>query len=535
MPILVPQQPPPPDYYADNVRFLLDQVAGRSGDLLSAAERHLHEAFGQLDVHAQRLFARLLTRTGRWLREDSLNYPEVADRRAAVRALCRAGLVEQFADAPADALLRLLTRAELAAAFPAVRARTKPEWIVECVSRYPDALVRERVAPRHPWIGVAGRRAFATCQVLFFGGDGQDLRTFVMQDLGIRSYEPYALDDQTRPFGNRRQLDRYLLCRRLTAHVGQLEESPRLAGAIRAAATPPPASRIEQRARDRLLVRLGRWHERRGEPGAARECYALCGSHPARERLVRLLHGQGDVSAAEALLDAMRRDPWAPEEEDFAARFPRRRRPWSPTVTVCALAGTTPAAIERHAADTLTGNGGRGWHVENALPLGLAGLLFWEEVFAPVAGAFSHPFQLGPRDLFWPDFARARHDTLRRRIASLAVPGALAQRLRAVAAAKRGIANALVRWDVLTDDLLETLLGNVPHDAIARLAVHTIGNLHRCRSGFPDLLMVYGPGAWELVEVKGPNDQLQPAQRVWLAALEALGLPARVLKFKRSC
>ena len=43
--------------------------------------------------------------------------------------------------------------------------------------------------------------------------------------------------------------------------------------------------------------------------------------------------------------------------------------------------------------------------------------------------------------------------------------------------------------------------------------------------------MVYGPGAWELVEVKGPTDSLQPAQRTWLSRLDGLGLPARVLRF----
>ena len=46
--------------------------------------------------------------------------------------------------------------------------------------------------------------------------------------------------------------------------------------------------------------------------------------------------------------------------------------------------------------------------------------------------------------------------------------------------------------------------------------------------------MIYGPGSFEFVEVKGPTDQLQPGQRIWFEALEHLELPARVLKF-RAC
>ncbi len=294
-------------------------------------------------------------------------------------------------------------------------------------------------------------------------------------------------------------------------------------------------SRVEQRTRDRLLNDLGRWHERRGELDQARACYLESTSHPARERLSRLLHRLGDHEGVATLLAAMRADPWAPEEQDFAGRFPGRRRSRPPMVSVCRLHAATPPAIEQHALTLLTAGGGQGWHLENLLPLGLAGLLFWDEVFAPVAGAFSHPLQPAPRDLFWPDFARVRQGLLSRRRDELARPGAVGQRLRAVSRCKRGITNALVHWQALTPSLIETLLDNVPHEALMRLADYTIGNLHRCRNGFPDLLVVYGPGAWELVEVKGPNDQLQPAQRVWLATLEALSLPARVLKFKSAC
>lgn len=532
MPTLTPRQPPPPDYYAQNLRFLLSEVQARCGDLLREPEQRFIEAVQAASTPAQRLMARLLTRSRPWLRIDSLEYAEVGDLGSALHELRERRLIEPLAPAPANALLDLLTRAELQACFPSIRAATKPEWIRCCLSRYPDALIRARLAEHHPWIGVAVRREFSVCQVLFFAGDGQDLSAFVMQDLGIHTYERYPLDGASRAFATRGELDRYLGCRRLAGHVVHLDAVPELAPLLRRALAAEPLCRLEQRARDRLLNRLGQWHERRGELDDARACYQSSTSPPARERLARLLHRQGEQAALEALLERIRLDPWGPEEIDFTTRFPGRRRACGPAVTTCLLSDGTPPRIERHALNLLTSNGGRGWHLENLLPLGLAGLAFWEEVFAPLPGAFSHPFQLGPHDLFWPDFARARRHLLDARLASLRAPGALAERLRTVHQAKNGISNRLVHWGAFSNELLNALLANVPERSLLTLADHTIRNLHRSRTGFPDLLLIYGPGAWEVVEVKGPTDQLQPAQRVWLGALEALSVPARVLRFR---
>jgi hypothetical protein len=537
VPELVPQQPPPPDYYAENLRYVLGEVSRRSGELLGDRERRFIRSFESAGVAAQRLFARLVSRTGPWLRVDSLRYAEVDDLPQALETLCRLGLAEWNPAAPADALLPLLRRAELDALFPAVRARTKGLAIEQCVTRYPDTLIRRRVAATCPWVGVGQQQAFLVCLVLFFGGDDQDLSTFVLQDLGLVRYERYPLRPDTRPFRSRRELERYLLCRRLSPASKRLDETPALAGAIRRALWPFAETRTEQRARDRVLNRVGYWHERRGELAEALACYERSTSHPARERRARILRRLGDEDAVARLLAEMRADPWAPEEEDFAARFATggRTRRAVAVVTECRLPGPTPPAIERHALALLTANGGRGWHLENLLPLGLAGLAFWDEIFAPVEGAFSHPFQLGPRDLFWPDFARARRAALERRARSLYCPRTLATRLRSVHAARCGTANRLVHWGAITPALLEALLDHVPAPALARLAEHTIFNLHRSRSGFPDLLVVYGRGAWELVEVKGPTDQLQPAQRVWLDVLRGLDMPARVLRFRAPC
>jgi hypothetical protein len=540
VPDLVSQQPPPPDYYAGNLRRLLTDVQERCRSLLSAEEIEFIRACLSAPVPAQRLFARLLSRRGPWLRMDRVSYPEVPDSDAALRQLCRAGLVAVEPVAPADALLNLFTRPELSALFPAVSGRTKSDWIAACVGRYPDGAIRRRLRQRSGWLCVAHWHAYSICRLLYFGDLRQDLSAFVVQDLGILRYESYELSDRTRPFDCRGQVEGYLRLRGLAALCTELQRMPALGPRLLERLWEAPASRVELRLRDKVLLRLGRWHERRGELDAALQCYGRAGSHPGRERRARLLRRLGDEMGVSALLTEMAAEPWSGEEEDFARRFAGRgrnasagpRRRTDLPVTLLRAAPAPASAVEIQGARLLAANVGCGWHLENRFPLGLAGLLFWDEIYAPVKGAFTNPFQLGPRDLFWPDFAAARRRLLSARVASLQQPGAVAARLNAVRAAKLGIANPLVHWHAFDPALIRSLTECVPQSALLRLARHTVENLHRLRTGFPDLLMIYGPGAYEFVEVKGPTDQLQPAQRTWLRALAGLGLPARVLRFQ---
>src|SRR5690606_21707795 len=47
-------------------------------------------------------------------------------------------------------------------------------------------------------------------------------------------------------------------------------------------------------------------------------------------------------------------------------------------------------------------------YVENTLINSLFGLLCWQAIFAPLPGAFFHPFHHGPADLHSPDFHQRR-------------------------------------------------------------------------------------------------------------------------------
>jgi hypothetical protein len=530
-PQLKPHEAPPPDYYAANLRHLFSHVQDFYEDLLTTEEAGYLHAFLSASDDAQRLYARLLGRKGPWIRIDKLNYQEIADLPAAITALEAIGLAEVNARAPAETLLGLLTQTERKAAFAEVTGRKKADWIIDCLSRHEDERIRRVLAGQYAWINLRRYRLVRLIQLLFFGDDRQDTSTFVLQDLGLMRFEAYPLMRSERLFSDRAALDRYQRLRRLDRLCHRLDEALGLDGWLAEALTVSAGNRQEQRQRDRTLNRLGQQFERQGDFDRALDCYGRSRMHPARERRARILKKLEDEAGSQGLIERIASTPRCAEEVDFARRFGKRARRQEEAVTVVPLAQPVQH-IEAYAAERIGSSGAFVFHLENALPRSLAGLAYWDQIFEPLPGAFTNPFQTGPLDLFWPDFAEARADAIAARSHALAVPGAMQQALAETYEAKAGVANRMVSWRHFDATVLEVLLRYVPETALLALAQHVIRWPYRTRNGFPDLTVVYGPGNFEFVEVKGPTDQLQPGQRVWLSALEQLDLPARVLKFK---
>jgi len=534
LPRLAASKPPPPDYYAANLRRLLAWVLATAADLLPPGDRRRLRQVLALDGDSQRLLARLLARQRPWLRRDRLSYGEVRDPAGAIGRLRDEGLLWLNGPAPADALLGLFTAAERRALFPAVAPAPRVAWIRACVARYPDTRIRARIATRTDWLELTAPDWLRRALLLYFGDEERDLSAFVVEDLGLRRYEPLPLDGSQRPFASAAAFARHLRWRRIRQLSGRLAEDPRLADWLRRVSWQPAPHRLDLRERDLALDRLGRWYDRRGDFDGALDCYGRSGRPPARERRVRLLHRLGDAAGRDRLLQRMAVAPAGAEEEDFLRRWRRSPRPLPVAGSRLRLEEGEPRGnVEQYAARLLQGRDGQAWHLENHLPLGVAGLLYWPVIFAPLPEAFPHPRASAPVDLFWPDFAQARGTLIDRVEGECADAAALRHRLLSTWEEKHGISNRLVHWSALPFELVDTLTRRLPGADLARLAATVIRNLYRLRRGFPDLLVIDGTGRYEFVEVKGPGDRLQPAQRVWLRTLAALGLPCRVVTLQR--
>jgi hypothetical protein len=535
VPALRPNVPPPPHYYAENLVRLLDAVSRQYSDILLPRERDYVQRVLALACDAQRLYARLLTRTRTLVRVDSLDYREVANVADAIGELEAAGLVQLNPPVPADQALIILTRAELQMAFPHVGARgvRKELQIVSIAARYPDHRIRDVVCARHPLCAACGLDIVATLQILFFGDARTDLRTFVLEDLGMLRFESYPLNPDRRQFGARGDFDDYLAMQRLRAGLRELELrwQTHTAQALVDQLWANRPHRVPERLRAGMLNQLGRCAERAGEYELALSAYARSPRPPARERRTRLLRRLGDEDGALAMLDHIDVAPLSAGERFFAQQFRagRRARALAIPERTVRLPAAPDTSVETAALGALTQRGGSGRHLENLLPLGMLGLAFWDVVFAPIDAAFVNPYQVRPVDLYWSDFRRARAALVESRFDALRRTGALLQAVSETAQAKRGIANALVDWRAFDSSLIECAATSIPTATWLAVFDHMLDDLEQTRTGFPDLALFFGAGQFEFVEVKGPGDQLRREQRLWFEFFARNGVPAYVL------
>ena len=544
---LDPRRPPPAGYYAANLLTVIDSVLDRYGDILTDDERAFGERITALTCQAQRLLARLLGRVAaredRVVREDSLDYAEVLDIPAAIAELAASGFIERCPPLPAEVAVGLLTRPEMRRVFWDVGGASKgrkADHLGRVVAANPPAFCRWRIRRFVGWLRFKESTHLDLYRLLFFGDRHQDLTTFVLRDLGVHRYERVDLSRDTRQFADRETLRLYLDLAAANDEIGTvfpkrvaerepLDESTRQAAiaVIVKRLWEPFDNRMLERRRSRALNRLGRSLEREGDFDKALACYGRSTLAPARERRMRILHRLGDGEGVECLRAEVLESPWAALEADFATRFARRfRRPAAP-VEDLVLTGSA-SGIEAQALKHLTSGAGVGWHLENDLPMAVFALAYWSWLFAPVEGAFVNAFQTGPVDLYWPDFFASRAATC-----DDPLIGPLKPHLRKTAAAKAGIANRLFSWRRFSPDVVEAVTDNIPESDLKALVEIVREDLGGKRSGFPDLTVIYGPGRYEFVEVKGPGDQLQIHQRLWIEALEKRGLPVRVLRYRR--
>ena len=171
------------------------------------------------------------------------------------------------------------------------------------------------------------------------------------------------------------------------------------------------------------------------------------------------------------------------------------------------------------------------YYTENALINSLFGLLCWPAIFAPLPGAFFHPFQAAPADLSAPDFAERRSALFAECLQTLN-DGRYRALIRERFASKHGRQSPHVFWGALSEPLLELALHCIPAAHLRLFFERLLQAPVAHRSGLPDLVRFWptrpAEQRYELVEVKGPGDKLQDNQIRWLQYCHAHGLPASV-------
>ena len=547
----------PEKYYLDNFHFVLDHVVQLYADIISENERIFYEDFMGLSESAQCLYVRLLSRRGDWFRRDKLAYAEIPDITAAAVELQSQRFLEiydlQSGGLPQeDDWLNLFTRQELATAIQTSTGQKVPASLrkQELLTRFEENSEKLVAGlPDTEIYCVYGEKELDTFRLLFFGNLYQDFTEFVLRDLGIYRYESYDLNAASRWCHQRSDLEAHRLYYALREEAGDLKDHSTEILCRIADSLPASDESTLRRRRDRFLVEIGRQVERLGYSDEALTIYERSMRHPARERRLRILVAQGQQEEADELAFAMARAPVNEEEHQFLLSFVPRKmkhnqklcqrlaeRVSSPEEDVITMPAETRLSlgVERAVASAFESEypGDRLVYCENLLIPGMFGLIFWSAIYAEIPGAFFHPFQIRPSDLYEADFV-----TLRQKefdvcwLALESSEGLLAQALDTYQE-KQGIANPFVHWGGLTEDLIRLSVERIPVSVWQGVFRFLLKDLRQHKAGLPDLIRFPANEGFELLEVKGPGDTLQKNQKVWFSEFERLGIAARVVRVR---
>ncbi|MBF8723848.1 VRR-NUC domain-containing protein [Pseudomonas guariconensis] len=532
-----------PFYYLHNFRQVVAWVQQRYADVLDDAEQGFLRTFAELPQPAQAMLVRMVMRKGELFRSDRLDYAEIGPWQVALEPLLQLGWVCDHVTLALEQLFGVLRKEELVQCFAA-----QLSWPRAAKAELLAQLLPLALSPRPltQWFPSCPVRIFhwrlqPLCdrlRLLFFGNLYQDWSEFVLADLGVLRYEQVPFSADSRALRQRVEVDLAMALHQCAERLEQGEAPGVVLAILEGLHSDNPWL---ARRHSRVLYGIGQRCERLGDWDQALEVYGRSNHPEARIRQVRALERSERWAQAHALASEMAAAPAnALESQALARMLPRlsrklggppgaRRRAAELELIELELpAALAELGVEEAVRLHLTQGGGTCHYVENTLFNSLFGLLCWEAIFAPVPGAFFHPFQAGPQDLHDDDFRQRRtalFDACLARLDDGSYRQAIAERF----VTKQGLQSPFVFWPMLTPELLEQALDCIPAMHLKQCFLRLLQDIRNNRAGMPDLVQFWpGEGRYRMVEVKGPGDRLQDNQLRWLEFCREHGLPVAV-------
>ncbi|NNJ15683.1 VRR-NUC domain-containing protein [Pseudomonas putida CSV86] len=532
-----------PFYYLHNFRQVLDWLHLRYADVLDAEERGFIDGFRLLPKASQALLVRMVMRKGLLFRERRLSYGEIGSTAQAMAPLLELGWVDSEAPLALEELFQLLLKDEIARCFAAHLSRpnaAKHELFEQLREGFAEPRPLREWWPEAP-DPVYALRQQAVCdrlRLLFFGNLYQDWSEFVLADLGVLRYEQVPFSSDCRALRGRDDIE---LCLALHACAEQLEGEVDVDALLARLDGMNTENPWLQRRRAKLHYQLAYLCERAGHLERALSIYSGCAHPQARERHIRVLENRGEYqSAFDLATQAAERPGNAAEAQALGRILPRLKRKlggppqsrrraqaisrldlilppeWS------ALGVEQAVLVHFETADAPV------HYVENTLFNSLFGLLCWPAIFAPLPGAFFHPFQSGPQDLHDAGFHQRRAGLFADCLAQLD-DGRYRQALRDTYAAKHGLQSPFVHWELLSPQLLDLAIDCLPPEHLKQCFLRLLEDIQANRAGMPDLIQFWpAQKRYRMIEVKGPGDRLQDNQLRWIEFCTLHGLPVDV-------
>ncbi|PSN42849.1 hypothetical protein C0J52_16421 [Blattella germanica] len=182
---------------------------------------------------------------------------------------------------------------------------------------------------------------------------------------------------------------------------------------------------------------------------------------------------------------------------------------------------TTFSSVEEYAiSDYRTRGYTEGIHGESSIIITLFGFIFWDLIYEyPVPDVFRSNYQREPLDLHTGEFYTNRKDMIDDRLKYLCDwdIGHVKNHIESILLSHGG-KESVINWKRFRSlNQIVTLIECINVQVLSKILERLIKNYQSVRRGFPDLL-VWNPNRKEckFVEVKGPNDRLSVAQKMWL-------------------
>jgi hypothetical protein len=542
----MPQQLENPFYYLENFDRVIDWVGTRYRHLLNDDELRFTRRVAALPQPSRALLVRMVMRKGPLFRSSKLSYEEIGCTRNAARALIEEGLIDGSPLLTLEQVFDLLTKPELGVAFSSMpgmksmRSAKKSELLEALRNECSEA---RSFSAWHPASDDCVYQVLVNplcdrLKLMFFGNCRQDWSEFVLSDLGIFKYETVELTSASLGFQSREDVDCYLRLHQLRERFDIDNEPDDILQHL-------PESQLDnpwlEGRRARLLFQIAQQFERIHKLEEALAVYSRCSYPGARIRAIRVLERSGRSEAAHALACEAEQSPESEAEIQQLMRIqPRLHRKLGlpkpavrsgPDITLLDLVLPQPAgpySVEVLVASHLACPDAPVFYVENTLMTSLFGLFFWKVLFAPVPGAFFHPFHTGPADLYSADFYRRREALFDTCMAELESDAYIAT-IHAHYKSKADLQSPFVVWPILSEGLIALALECIPAVHLKACFTRMLMDLRSNRAGFPDLIQFWpAKRRYRMIEVKAPNDKLQDNQVRWIEHFLAHGMPVNV-------
>lgn len=525
-----------PFYYLAHFEEMLSFLEENCALLIGEVEAALIRDFRGLSTDERALVVRLANRGGNVFRISGLKYKELPELGPVLAVLADAGFIRTPTPADGSSIIETLNRAEivnLLRPLKGLSSKTKAE-LMQMMESNDSAELSEDLLMQ--FVVQQRVETFEFLFFLYFGKHRRNLQALALRDLGIVKTRSGQSSFEVR-FPTRESATLAFFYAKLSEQISDTQGAGLVDLAAGLVRWPVCQGDVAGVIRDREICRLGARLEQAGFPDDALGVYRHSGSHPARERICRILFAKKEVDEAKRLLEEMISNPSTDEELFFAEDFHARKFGGRNLSRLTHLLRSAPVILideafrdsaEDAAVEHFKRAGERAYRTENHLWASLFGLLFWDQLQGENGETKHNEFEHRPTQLTDGSFFRKNEAVIHRQLALLHSAAAVPY-LESVMESHSGKPNGVFRWRRNTPTVIRELITHGCPNAIEvvlrRIATDPIAN----EVGFPDLMVVAGEDL-RFVEIKAEGDQIRRHQLVQLQALEKAGFPVEVVR-----